>query len=142
VDSIRTLPAESYELIVVHSYSAVGVDALCRQEGLTFVSLPNSKSKGTAFNAGARLSTGDHLLFCDRLTNPVDCLFQTSTVANPISYLEDGKAVALKLSRESVRQFGGFSEKNLSLEEMFSEYMQRVAASGYEWTPIEWSAAR
>jgi len=140
VDSLTTLPAENYELIVVHSYSADGVDALCRQEGLTFVSLPDAKGRGAAFNTGARLSTGDQLLFCDRLVNPADMLRPTES--QPTSYHEDGKAVALKLSRESVRQSGGFSEKNVSLEELFSEYRQRVAMNGYEWKQVEWRTAR
>lgn len=140
VDTLTTQPAESYELIVVHSYSADGVDALCRQEGLTFVSLPGAKGRGAAFNAGARLSTGDQLLFCDRLVNPADMLRPSEP--QPTSYFEDGKAVAIRLSRESVRQSGGFLEKNLSLGELFSEYRQRVATNGYEWKQVEWRTAR
>ncbi|OKP71461.1 glycosyl transferase family 2 [Paenibacillus sp. P3E] len=62
VESIKAHTESAYEIIVVDNASTDGTDAYCRENKLTFISLPANRGFPVACNLGLQLASGDELL--------------------------------------------------------------------------------
>lgn len=99
--AIRQHTPESVELIVVDNGSADGTADLCRQEKITFISMPNNRGFPAACNAGLKLATGDTLLLLNNdvlvtrhwLTHLLACLHSAPDIGivGPLTNFASGR---------------------------------------------------
>ncbi|AIQ70817.1 glycosyltransferase family 2 protein [Paenibacillus graminis] len=62
VEAVRAHTGLPYEIIVIDNASTDGTDAYCRENKLTFISLPENRGFPAACNLGMQLASGDELL--------------------------------------------------------------------------------
>ncbi|MCE3202970.1 glycosyltransferase family 2 protein [Paenibacillus sonchi] len=62
VEAVREYTELPYEIIVIDNASTDGTDAYCRENKLTFISLPQNRGFPAACNLGMQLASGDELL--------------------------------------------------------------------------------
>ncbi|UVI28617.1 glycosyltransferase family 2 protein [Paenibacillus spongiae] len=82
VYSIKRHTDQPYEIIVVDNGSTDGTADICRQEGITFISLASNIGFPAACNMGLKIASGDNLLLLNNdvivsrnwLSNMLNCL--------------------------------------------------------------------
>lgn len=99
--SIKEHTNEPHEIIVVDNGSTDGTLDFCRQEGITFLSLPINTGYPAACNKGLRMATGDALLLLNNdiivaknwLGNMLKCLYSASDIGivGPLTNYASGK---------------------------------------------------
>ncbi|MFD2612355.1 glycosyltransferase family 2 protein [Paenibacillus gansuensis] len=99
--SIRQHTDVPYEIIVVDNGSTDGSTEFCRQEQITFVSLPENRGFPAACNIGLQLSRGDNLLLLNNdvlvtrewLERMLDCLHSSADigVVGPVTDYASGR---------------------------------------------------
>jgi len=99
--AIRQHTPEPVELIVVDNGSTDGTADICRQEKVTFISLPDNRGFPAACNAGLKLATGDTLLLLNNdvlvtphwLTHLLACLSSAPDigVVGPMTNFASGR---------------------------------------------------
>ncbi|MFC7678023.1 glycosyltransferase family 2 protein [Paenibacillus sp. GCM10028914] len=101
VYSIKRYTEEPYEIIVVDNGSTDGTVDVCRQEGITFISLANNAGFPAACNKGLKIATGDTLLLLNNdvivsrnwLSNMLECLNSSADIGivGPLTNYASGK---------------------------------------------------
>ncbi|MGW8823316.1 glycosyltransferase family 2 protein [Paenibacillus lautus] len=99
--SIKRHTNEPYEIIVVDNGSSDGTVDICRQEGITFISLANNIGFPAACNKGLKIATGDTLLLLNNdvivtrnwLQNMLNCLNSETKIGivGPLTNYASGK---------------------------------------------------
>ncbi|GBF77517.1 hypothetical protein PA598K_06071 [Paenibacillus sp. 598K] len=99
--AIRQHTPEPVEVIVVDNGSTDGTADICRQEKVTFISLPDNRGFPAACNAGLKLATGDTLLLLNNdvlvtphwLTHLLACLRSAPDigVVGPLTNFASGR---------------------------------------------------
>ncbi|MHA2858298.1 glycosyltransferase family 2 protein [Paenibacillus lautus] len=99
--SIKRHTNEPYEIIVVDNGSSDGTVDICRQEGITFISLANNIGFPAACNKGLKIATGDTLLLLNNdvivtrnwLQNMLNCLNSETNIGivGPLTNYASGK---------------------------------------------------
>ncbi|KOP64519.1 glycosyl transferase family 2 [Bacillus sp. FJAT-18019] len=99
--SIKRHTNEPYEIIVVDNGSSDGTVDICRQEGITFISLANNIGFPVACNKGLKIATGDTLLLLNNdvivtrnwLQNMLNCLNSEPNIGivGPLTNYASGK---------------------------------------------------
>lgn len=99
--SIKRYTEQPHEIIVVDNGSSDGTGDICRQEGVTFISLANNVGFPAACNKGLKIATGDTLLLLNNdvivsrnwLGNMLDCLYSSSEIGivGPLTNYASGK---------------------------------------------------
>jgi len=99
--SIKRHTSEPYEIIVVDNGSSDGTVDICRQEGITFISLANNIGFPAACNKGLKIATGDTLLLLNNdvivtrnwLQNMLNCLNSETNIGivGPLTNYASGK---------------------------------------------------
>ncbi|KKO54276.1 glycosyltransferase family 2 protein [Paenibacillus sp. DMB20] len=99
--SIKKYTDKPYEIIVVDNGSTDGTADVCRQEGITFISLAGNAGFPAACNKGLRIATGDSLLLLNNdvivsrnwLTNMLGCLYSSPEIGivGPLTNYASGK---------------------------------------------------
>lgn len=99
--SIRKHTAPPYEIIVVDNGSGDGTADYCRQEQITFVSLPENRGFPYACNVGLKVASGDNLLLLNNdtivsvnwLSNMLHCLRSKEDIGivGPLTNYASGK---------------------------------------------------
>ncbi|MGG3283047.1 glycosyltransferase family 2 protein [Paenibacillus solani] len=99
--SIKHHTKEPYEIIVVDNGSSDGTVDICRQEGITFVSLASNVGFPAACNKGLKIATGDTMLLLNNdvivtrnwLQNMLNCLNSEPAIGivGPLTNYASGK---------------------------------------------------
>ncbi|MEC0203586.1 glycosyltransferase family 2 protein [Paenibacillus lautus] len=99
--SIKRHTKEPFEIIVVDNGSSDGTVDICRQEGVTFISLANNIGFPAACNKGLKIATGDTLLLLNNdvivtrnwLQNMLNCLNSETNIGivGPLTNYASGK---------------------------------------------------
>lgn len=99
--SIKLHTKEPYEIIVVDNGSSDGTVDICRQEGITFISLASNVGFPAACNKGLKIATGDTILLLNNdvivtrnwLQNMLNCLNSDTNIGivGPLTNYASGK---------------------------------------------------
>ena len=119
IAAIRAYTSEHYELIVVDNGSLDETLAFCRQEKITFVSLPYNSGFPKACNRGLRIAVGDTLLLLNNdvivshnwLRNMLACLNADEATGAVAPYSNRVSGIQLlDLGYETVEDFHRIAE--------------------------------
>lgn len=101
VYSIKQHTDQPYEIIVLDNGSTDGTLDFCRQEQITFISLPSNTGFPIACNKGLRIASGDALLLLNNdvivtknwLTNMLACLYSAEDIGivGPLTNYASGR---------------------------------------------------
>ncbi|QMV40774.1 glycosyltransferase family 2 protein [Cohnella cholangitidis] len=99
--TIKQYTNEPYEIIVVDNGSTDGTLDICRQEGISFVSLPGNAGFPAACNKGLKVASGDTLLLLNNdvlvaknwLRNMLACLYSREDIGivGPLTNYASGR---------------------------------------------------
>lgn len=99
--SIKRHTKEPFEIIVVDNGSSDGTVDICRQEGITFISLASNVGFPAACNKGVKIATGDTILLLNNdvivtrnwLQNMLNCLNSETNIGivGPLTNYASGK---------------------------------------------------
>ncbi|MBU5350257.1 glycosyltransferase family 2 protein [Paenibacillus lautus] len=99
--SIKRHTKEPFEIIVVDNGSSDGTVDICRQEGITFISLASNVGFPAACNKGLKIATGDTILLLNNdvivtrnwLQNMLNCLNSETNIGivGPLTNYASGK---------------------------------------------------
>lgn len=114
VESIRSYTDVPYEIIVVDNGSEDGTVPYCRQQKITFISLPENRGFPAACNIGLKVASGDTLMLLNNdvvvthawLENLSNCLQSSEKIGmvGPLTNYASGKQ-QVKADYEHLEQF-------------------------------------
>lgn len=127
--SIKQHTEQPYEIIVVDNGSSDGTVDFCRQEQISFISLPSNTGFPTACNKGLKLASGDALLLLNNdvivsrnwLKNMQRCLYSRRDIGlvGPLTNYASGR-------QQIDMPYTNLEEMSLQLNEPDSTKWQRV----------------